>query len=211
MLPNSIIGIFEFLLFYYAFPIAVVLSLIAAMLAFAPSTRKASWLFAVVCIVFCTGVCLLAITNLSQNHSEHPWEVFFGGFGKLLFPMIGSIFIILFDSHTFKNRKTLLVALLFASVLVAIAIPNYILARTKAADNSCIHNLQIINEAKQEWALMKGKATNDIPTWDELRPYWPIRQTNDIPPICPQGGTYTIGRIDEAPKCSIGGNGHSAP
>ena len=48
-----------------------------------------------------------------------------------------------------------------------------------------------------------AEATNDAPTWDDLRPYFPYTWSNSIP-VCPDGGVYTIGRLGENPKCSIG-------
>jgi hypothetical protein len=46
--------------------------------------------------------------------------------------------------------------------------------------------------------------SNLDPTWDDLWPYFPARWSNSIP-ICPAGGTYTIGPVGEKPKCSAGG------
>jgi hypothetical protein len=55
---------------------------------------------------------------------------------------------------------------------------------------------------KDIWA--KGnKTTNDTPTWDDLRPYFPDGWSNNIP-VCPAGGTYILGRVGERPRCSIG-------
>jgi hypothetical protein len=66
--------------------------------------------------------------------------------------------------------------------------------------NRCIDNLRIIDAAKQEWALDNKKTTNDVPTWNDILP---MMRTM---PICPDGGTYTIGRVGEPPTCSIGTN-----
>ena len=82
-------------------------------------------------------------------------------------------------------------------VLSAIAIPNFVKARTTSQLNACINNLRQIDAAKQQWALEKGKKATDTPTKEDLLPYlrgWPV---------CPQGGTYTIGAVGEPPTCSI--------
>ena len=72
------------------------------------------------------------------------------------------------------------------------------------ARKSCIGNLRMIYAAEQEWALENKKTTNDVPTWADLEGHY-LRSS----PICPAGGTYTLGRIDENPKCSV--SGHALP
>jgi hypothetical protein len=67
----------------------------------------------------------------------------------------------------------------------------------------CINNLRQIGGAKQQWALENHKTTNDVPLWDDVRPYLRIGIA------CPQGGTYTLGRVDEPPRCSIGAPLHT--
>jgi uncharacterized protein YceK len=63
---------------------------------------------------------------------------------------------------------------------------------------ACYANLNAIDRSKQIWMMEHHKTTNDIPTGDDLRPYF-----GDWPPKCPSGGTYTIGRIGEIPSCSV--------
>ncbi len=71
--------------------------------------------------------------------------------------------------------------------------------------NTCVNNLRQLDGAKQQWELENRRATNDPPpAVAELRAY--LRQAL----ICPQGGTYTIGRVGESPKCSVGGS-HTLP
>lgn len=80
-------------------------------------------------------------------------------------------------------------------------------SRGIASVNSCINNLRQIDAAEQQWALEHHKTTNDIPTWDDVLPY--LGQARPSVPVCPQGGTYTLARLDEFPKCSLGGPSHS--
>ena len=68
----------------------------------------------------------------------------------------------------------------------------------------CYLNLMELQLIKFNWANDNGKSTNDSPSWDDLRPYFPGTWSNSIP-TCPAGGTYTIGPVGEKPKCSIGG------
>lgn len=68
--------------------------------------------------------------------------------------------------------------------------------------NQCIANLRLIYAAKEAWALEKNKADTDTPTEQDLLPY--IK--TGIFPVCPSGGTYTIGTVGQPPTCSIPGH-----
>lgn len=99
--------------------------------------------------------------------------------------------------------------ILLAAVVGSIIILGLVLYQDWAERNSrgtpppalvCRMQLREIDAAKAEWALAKSKTTNDMPTWDDLRPY--LAHHGEIP-ICPSGGTYTRGRVGEPPVCSI--------
>ena len=105
-------------------------------------------------------------------------------------------------THMLKNPIILLVALC-AVVVAAFAIPAFIRARNTPASNACVSNLRNLDGATQQWALDNRKTTNDIPSWTDVRPY--MSETL----VCPQGGTYSLGRLDSPPGCSIGGPGHT--
>ncbi len=87
----------------------------------------------------------------------------------------------------------------FIGFVVMIVISNFMAARLSKASNACINNLRQIDGAKQQWAVENRKGPNDIPTSGEIAIYL----VNNRLPVCPLGGTYTMGRVDEAPKCSI--------
>jgi hypothetical protein len=70
------------------------------------------------------------------------------------------------------------------------------------AQRACIGNLRQIYAAKQAWALENNKAADAIPTAQDLLPYF----KDGTFPVCPSGGTYTIGAVGEAPTCSISGH-----
>jgi len=93
-------------------------------------------------------------------------------------------------------------------LLAAIAIPNFVRARTTSQANACINNLRLIDSAKGQWALENHKQNTDVPTVRDLTPYIG-RGPNGQFPVCPQGGTYTIGAINEQPRCSV--PGHALP
>jgi hypothetical protein len=74
--------------------------------------------------------------------------------------------------------------------------------------NACINNLRQIDAAKNEWALEKGKANGAPVTEDDIKPYIKLDANGNLPK-CPDGGTYTIGKVGEKPTCSI--PGHELP
>ena len=88
---------------------------------------------------------------------------------------------------------------LLTGFVVVIVIPNLLRAGLSKASNACITNLRQIEGAKQAWALENKKQSNDIPTSAEIALY----VNNNKLPLCPQGGSYTLGRMDKDPKCSI--------
>ena len=89
-----------------------------------------------------------------------------------------------------------------AGLIAAIAIPNFVKARSTSQQNACINNLRQIDAAKQQWALEKGMSANAMPSKEDLKPYL----GRSAFPRCPQGGEYTIGAVNEPPTCSIPGH-----
>jgi len=49
--------------------------------------------------------------------------------------------------------------------------------------NACINTLQMIDAAKQQWALEFQKPATAMPTWDDIRPY--ISSSPDWKPRLP--------------------------
>jgi hypothetical protein len=62
----------------------------------------------------------------------------------------------------------------------------------------CAAGLRAIDAVKLHWAQQTGAATNAVPTMDDLAPLF-----RHEPPVCPAGGTYTLGNASELPSCSI--------
>ena len=109
------------------------------------------------------------------------------------------------------TRAFLFAAFIVGGLLMAasISVPNLIHARSTAAAAPCINFLRQIDAAKFSWELACHKTKNDVPTWADLRRY--VKGEPVELPKCPAGGTYTIRRVGAAPKCSIGGPGHTLP
>ncbi len=95
--------------------------------------------------------------------------------------------------------KLVLFALPFVALFAVFCRPNFI-HNGHSPLNSCINNLRQLDGAKWTWAAEHRKATNDVPTWQDLKPY--LRQRL----VCPKGGTYTIGSVGATPTCSISGH-----
>jgi hypothetical protein len=101
------------------------------------------------------------------------------------------------NSSQSEANAVVLPAVAMTGAMAAIAVPNFVKARAVSQRNACINNLRMIDAAKEQWALEKNKKDGDVPTQEDLLPYlrtWPV---------CPGGGTYTIGAIGQPPTCSI--------
>ena len=88
-------------------------------------------------------------------------------------------------------------------LLAAIAIPNFVKARTTSQCNACINNLRQIDSAANQFAITAGKATGatiNYPT--DLMPYIKMNSAGSIPP-CPAGGTYADGTVGTNPTCTL--------
>jgi len=90
-------------------------------------------------------------------------------------------------------------------VAVTVVNPKLVQLRRAASSNVCILNLRQIDGGKQLWAFEKHKATNAVPTWEDLRPYVSRDGKGKIP-TCPDGGIYKPGRLDAAPTCTYPGH-----
>jgi prepilin-type N-terminal cleavage/methylation domain-containing protein len=103
----------------------------------------------------------------------------------------------------------IMIVVAIIGLLAAIAIPNFVRARTTAQMNSCINNLRQIDGAKQQWALETRQATNAVPVVSDINPYLG-RAGSASSILCPAGGatatfasSYTINAINVAPVCQI--------
>ena len=105
------------------------------------------------------------------------------------------------SSQSFANLA-LLPVVVVPAVAAAVALPAMAQAKVAAQRNGCINNLRQIDAAKQQWALEKNKQSDAVPTATDLAPYL----IKEKLPRCPQGGIYTLGPVNESPKCSHPGH-----
>jgi prepilin-type N-terminal cleavage/methylation domain-containing protein len=116
----------------------------------------------------------------------------------------------------FSSRRThgftlveIMIVVLIIGILLAIAIPNFISARDSSRARACIANLKEIDSAKQQYVMDAKQpstytftGTYSGTTANQLVPNY-IRSF----PLCPSGGTYTVGAANANPTCSVGASG----
>src|SRR5208337_5176627 len=87
----------------------------------------------------------------------------------------------------------IMIVVAIIGLLAAIAIPNFVRARTTSQQNACINNLRLVDAAKQQWALEQRKQTTDVPnaSGSDLQPYLG-RGVNGELPSCPVDAASTF-------------------
>lgn len=95
----------------------------------------------------------------------------------------------------------IMIVIAIIGLLAAIAIPNFIKARTNAQQKACIKNLQQIDGAKEQWALEKKVSATAAAVVTEVDEY-----IKGGAPSCPAGGTYTYGAMNVSPVCTVAGH-----
>jgi prepilin-type N-terminal cleavage/methylation domain-containing protein len=106
------------------------------------------------------------------------------------------------------NRKSgftlveIMIVVAIIGLLAAIAIPNFVKARTTAQKNACINNLRQIDGAKEQMALeaklKDGDAAVDPAGVTKVEDYIKGKAL----PKCPADNSdYTVGNIGTAPTC----------
>jgi prepilin-type N-terminal cleavage/methylation domain-containing protein len=99
----------------------------------------------------------------------------------------------------------IMIVVAIIGLLAAIAIPNFVKARTLSQKNACVENLRQIFYAKASWAFEHKKSALDVPTDADLfGPTLYIRQK----PECPANGDYELLAMGEKPTCDTPAAGH---
>ncbi len=107
----------------------------------------------------------------------------------------------------------IMIVVAIIGLLAAIAIPNFVRARTTAQQNACINNLRQIDGAKQQWALENKVSATATPQSSDIQPYLG-RGNNGTLPTCPADSSvtfttsYTINDVQTAPTCKISSTNH---
>src|SRR5205814_1270429 len=96
----------------------------------------------------------------------------------------------------------IMIVVAIIGLLAAIAIPNFVKARTTAQKNACIANLKQIDGAIQQWALEQKKVSTDTVDETSVATYLKAGAM----PTCPAGGTYKTTTVSANPTCTISGH-----
>jgi prepilin-type N-terminal cleavage/methylation domain-containing protein len=97
----------------------------------------------------------------------------------------------------------IMIVVAIIGLLAAIAIPNFVKARTTSQANACINNLRQFDGAVQQYALENKLTSSATYTLSVLKPYIKLTSSSAMPG-CPANGTYTAGAsVTNAPTCSF--------
>ena len=101
----------------------------------------------------------------------------------------------------------IMIVVAIIGLLAAIAIPNFVKARTASQKSACIANLKQVAGAKATWALEQKKSNANTPATTDI--FGATAYIRDEP-TCPSGGTYTLAAVDQPVTCPNGGTeGHT--
>ena len=104
----------------------------------------------------------------------------------------------------------IMIVVLIISLLLMIAVPQFLGARMRAQQRTCMNNLRQIEYAKE---MLAGN--NDLSEGAPvaLTDLWPTYIKTPVAPVCPGGGTYNVNPIGTDPERSInaGDFPHIAP
>ena len=101
----------------------------------------------------------------------------------------------------------IMIVVAIIGLLAAVAVPNFMRARVAARTNACVNNLRLIQAAKDQYSIENNEADTLTPSASDVSPYFratPL-MSNGLPKE-PQSGNYTLGAIDTAPTCDVGGS-----
>ena len=101
----------------------------------------------------------------------------------------------------------IMIVVAIIGLLAAIAIPNFVRARTQSQKNACINNLRQIDGATQTWALETKQAANATVAFSDIVGYL----KNEV--MCPSGGTafsdsYSLSSVTNKPTCAKDSSTH---
>lgn len=95
----------------------------------------------------------------------------------------------------------IMIVVAIIGLLAAIAIPNFVKARSLSQKSACIENLRQLFAAKTTWAISQRHDLTETPPDNEL-----FGENGYIryKPECPAGGDYNLMPVDSKSECSFG-------
>lgn len=100
----------------------------------------------------------------------------------------------------------IMIVVAIIGLLAAIAIPNFVRARTTSQQNACINNLRQLDGAAEQFALEHMLTSGANYTLSDLKPYIQLDSNGNLPG-CPANGTYAAGTaVSNPPTCTVTGH-----
>ena len=99
----------------------------------------------------------------------------------------------------------IMIVVAIIGLLAAIAVPNFVKARTQSQTNACINNLRQIDSGKEQLALESKLGPGVAVVVASVNAYIKGSTT----PTCPASGSYTYNNLGTNPTCNI--SAHSLP
>ena len=105
----------------------------------------------------------------------------------------------------------IMIVVAIIGIIIAIAVPGFIKARTVSQTRNCQENLTKIDGAKQQWALEQNQGPTDTPSQSDLDSGGDGTGYLKAFPTEPVRGSYTINSVTAEPTCSNEGTivGHN--
>jgi prepilin-type N-terminal cleavage/methylation domain-containing protein len=100
----------------------------------------------------------------------------------------------------------IMIVVAIIGLLAAIAIPNFVKARSLSQKNACVENMRQLFGAKATWALEQKKNLTDTPGDADL---FGDTAYMRVKPECPAGGVYDMQPVDTKPTCTLSAAGHT--
>jgi prepilin-type N-terminal cleavage/methylation domain-containing protein len=98
----------------------------------------------------------------------------------------------------------IMIVVAIIGLLAAIAIPNFVKARTTSQQNACINNLRQFDGAAQQWALENKQGPSASATTSNIKPYIKLQAGGLNLPTCPANGTYSASwSVSSTPTCTL--------
>lgn len=97
----------------------------------------------------------------------------------------------------------IMIVVAIIGLLAAVALPNFVKARSTSQKNACINNLRAIDGAKATFAVENKKVGTDSVNGTDI--YGDTKYIK-AEPTCPASGTYAIGNVDAKPTCTVAGH-----
>lgn len=103
----------------------------------------------------------------------------------------------------------IMIVVAIIGLLAAIAIPNFVKARTTAQKNACIANLKQVDGAIEQWALENKKKTGDTVVATGTPSILDYLKGGALPKCPADNQTVTVSTVGAAPTCTGAITDHS--